>query len=211
MNATRRRPIRYRRRAVRRRRLPRPMMANTGNTVICEYYDKIALTANSASLVFFSSGNAYINIDELLPLSVSYSTYSPLYNRMKITGISLTTSPCGGANQYPGMPDIVIGFIPQYHSTATAAVLDSVISNDSSMYASPGVINVQTKYWRFPNNYFTANNGTGYGVMFTPVQISSLPGELVVRTTQSLTAITSATCWLNLRVRVYVTFYDKYK
>lgn len=201
---------RYRRRRINRTyRQRRSMLKQPSDSVylVCESYDQIALPASTTELRFLSNGLTYKNIETILANSLSFTKYSPLYAKMKITGISMSTSPCHGATTYPGSPDYVIGFYPQHKSVGTLA--NSVISMDSTHYVQPGLTVPQTKYLRFNNQAYEGTDGTGYGTSFSPSVISSLSGQLVVGCVTNLAAQGVPTCWSNLRIKLYIVLSDK--
>lgn len=198
--------ITSRKRMRKSRRVPRPV-SSVGMSCIAENYTQIGLPISNTELRFVSTGQTFINIDDILNSSLSFTKYSPLYSKCRITGVSIATSPCPGGVAYPGTPDLIIGFYPHVKSATT--LFNDVLSVDNSHYSQPGVTNSQVKYWRFKNGYYEGTDGTGYGVNFSPTVINSLSGQLTVGATTTLVGQTYASCFVNLRVKVYVSFYNK--
>ena len=76
------------------------------------------------------------------------------------------------------------------------------------MIIEPGVSAVQSKYWKFPDNYFEGS-GYGFGVWSQTNGFNSQIGQVSV-TTNKNPSIAGANVYLfNIRMTLYIMFSDK--
>lgn len=199
----------YRRR-YKKRRIPRPIKSNE-ITCCLESYTQVGLPASLTELRFTKNSSIKYNLLEIIDDSVTFSKFSSLYARMKIVGLSITTSPCKtvDASIYPGVPDCCIGLFPNLTSATNVALANEVIGVDNAHYFQPSVTVSQSKYWKFRNNFFEGSDGTGLGVYFGTEKKNSLSGQIVVGSCIDLVAQTTDKCIANVRFKLYVVFSDK--
>ena len=146
----------------------------------CEECQTVVI-ANNQIICSYSTGNTFRNAAASIANSNSWASYSPLYSRYKITGLALRVSRIGNDVTTIGSGVSVIPvqftFYPQYVSTSVANA--DIVSNDQSFRVDSNVTTIQTRYYKFPDNYFEST-GTGFGIWNDISAISTQIGQLSV-------------------------------
>lgn len=174
-----------------------------------EVYDQIYVFNGTSTAQFVSVGQPYYNISVIFGNSTSFQDQYGLYARYKITGIQFVASCCSSPDNIDGSfntgaPTMSVAFYPN----ATSQNLGTNPAfNDHKMLLDAHVTTPQTKYWRFPEQYFEGS-GYGFGVW------SQCNGYLnqIGQISPCLNQISNATATVymfNVRITVYVLFSDK--
>ena len=190
----------------------RYLLSNDISRAQIEFYDQIAIATGGNTARFATSSAAYYNIAAILGNSVSFQELFPIYARFKITGLSVRCSIAQSldvicTNIATGAPSCSLAFYPNL----TGTTLGSEPSfNDHKMMIEPGLTSVQTKYWKFPDNYFEGPS-YGFGVWSQCNGYASQIGQLSVTCNKTPAPATTSTYLFNTRLTLYVTFSDKNK
>jgi len=188
----------------------RYLLSNDVTRAQIELYDLLVIPSGTSGLVFASNTANYKDIEDILANSTSFQDLFPIYARYKITGLSMRCSvaqdnsyitskigsgfPTCSAAFYPNLTNVGIGTNPSF--------------NDHKLILESGVTNVQSKYWKFPDNYFEAS-GTGFGVWSQCNGYTNQVGQISVAANKIGFGAT-ADCYLfNVRLTLYVMFSDK--
>lgn len=146
----------------------------------CEECQTVVI-ANNAIVAAFSSGNTYRNTAASIANANSWVSYSPLYSRYKITGLALRVSRIGNDVTTIGSGVSVIPiqftFYPQYVSTTVSNA--DIVSNDQSFRVDSNVTTIQSRYYRFPDNFFESS-ASGFGVWSDIASSTTQIGQLSV-------------------------------
>lgn len=144
------------------------------------------LVGSTAGIIYFYGDDSKLNIADALKTSSSFSAvYSdgvPLYQRIRITGISVEWVPLANTPT----PPLAFGLFPDYANTNL--VPQTVIDQKDRFLVLPSLTNKpQRKYWAFPSrsNVFGINNLPVLGswldvATFNAAGQDSIPGQLVV-------------------------------
>ena len=174
-----------------------------------EYYDQLAL-ANGANKLLFGSTNAnYMNIAYILQISQSWQDLYGIYSRYKITGISVYCSACSGESELDGaytigVPTSSVAFYP---NLTTQDIGTNPAFNDHKMTLDPKLTTPQSKYWKFPDQYFEGS-GFGFGVWSQTNGYTNQIGQISV-TNNLLSNVSIQTYMYNIRIILYVLISDK--
>lgn len=194
----------YRRRYT---RIPRQLKGDDMTAVKCEAYSAIQVANGTIDLQFQSTNNRYDNINNILNNSNTFQDMLTRYSRYRINGISLRFDSCllSNSTTIDQLPVIYIAFYPQLVSTNSG---DGPLYNDKKAAFNPAVAVPQTKYLRFPENYFTAANG-GYGTWNDITTWANITGQLSIYAPAVSYTATALTILGMLRVTLYVQFASK--
>lgn len=198
-------PKRYRKRTY---RIQRNVMKLDSISIQCENYILIATSNGSADLTNNISLNSYLSIVDNLGASPSFLQQRALYNRYKITGLSVRCNYCISVDTCTTnvgfAPNVCAAFYPS--STATNLGSDPIY-NDSKLYLESGNTVPVSKYWRFPDDYFDGG-ATGFGVWSSTNSYASQIGQLSFA--MAPPRIASGTiAFLNVKVTSYIVFSGK--
>jgi len=188
-------------------RINRGIRGDDTTSVKCEAYDGIQLVAGNFDTVFETSANSYWNINSILALSTSFQDMTTRYGRYKISGIALRydSNVTNQSGVFECLPIPAVAFYPN----ATSATLGtSPLFNDKRVQFSSTTTAPQTKFWKFPDNYFTSSAG-GYGTWNNINTYASMVGQLAVANPPITTSVGSTTRMGTLRVTLYVVFSGK--
>lgn len=185
-------------------------IGSDGVRVKCE--DHGALTQNNSTdfTIFADSTQPYYNIVTMLQNSVSFQNQFNLYQRYKITGISIrlgpTTDPGLLSARFPQgyTPPQIFAFYPNFTGQNLG---NSVLGNDNSLTFDPAGGIPASKFWKFPDNYYDAG-GYGFGIWSRSAGYLNQVGQFAVSPGSS-NVITSVTAICSYRVTVYVVFSNK--
>ncbi len=174
-----------------------------------EVYDQLYIPNGTSAVQFAVTGNTYRAVYDLLAASTSWTDQVGLYARYKITGLQVVASCCSSPDTIDGSfatgaPTISLAFYPN----ATGQNLGTNPSfNDHKMLLDAHVTTPQTKYWKFPDQYFEGP-GYGFGVWSQCSGYLNQIGQL--SPCLNLVSNTTAnTYFFNVRMTLYVLFSDK--
>jgi len=186
-------------------RISRPVR-NGENTVSikCECFNAVELLNGQNRPSFVLNSLQYWNLQAALASSDSFINAAGLYMRYKITGISLRfdsilTWP---TTSVPSLPICYVAFFPGKTSQSLG---NTVLFNDKAATFSCAATSPQTKYWRFPNNYFTASTG-GIGTWNDVNSYASITGQLSLDSVAVQANASARTTVAEIRMIVYVQF-----
>lgn len=175
-----------------------------------EYYDQIAIGIGASEVQFATTGNKQLAIVAILSASTSFQDLFPIYARYKITGLSMRCSIgqsvdviCAGIASGP--PSCSAAFYPNLTGTNIGA---NPSYNDHKMIMEPGVSAVQSKYWRFPDQYFEGA-GFGFGVWSQTNGYTNQIGQLSITANKTPSTASASVFLFNVRVTLYLMFSDK--
>lgn len=159
--------------------LRRKLTISNDNLMIkCEETQTIVM-ANGQTQIVYGSGNTYRNTAASISNSNSWQSYSPLYTRFKIVGLALRSTRI--ANDATAMTTGVacipvnMTFYPQYVSTAVSQA--DIVSNDQSFRIDSNVTTIQTKYYKFPDQFFESGS-TGFGIWTDVASVAGQTGQV---------------------------------
>lgn len=174
-----------------------------------EIYDQLYVFNNTGTVQFVSNGFPYYLIASMLTNSTSFQDLYGLYARYKITGLQIVASCCSSPDTIDGSfntgaPTVSVAFYPN----ATAQNLGSNPAyNDHKMLIDAHVTTPQTKYWKFPDQYFEGS-GYGFGVWSQTNGYASQIGQISPCLNVNSPA-TSTVYMFNVRMTLYVLLSDK--
>jgi len=185
-------------------------IGSDGVRVKCE--DHGALTQNNGTdfTIFADSSQPFFNIVTMLQNSVSFQNQHNLYQRYKITGVSIrlgpTTDTAFLSGRFPQgyTPPQIFAFYPNFTSQNLG---NSVLGNDNSLTFDPAGGIPAYKYWKCPDNYFDAG-GYGFGIWSRSAGFINQVGQFAV-TPGSPNIIADKTAICSYRVTVHVVFSNK--
>lgn len=185
----------------------RSIKNNDTTSVKCELNSGLSIVNTAQHTTFDTGAASYLTISTILNNSVSFQDMTGRYARYKITGIALRFDSVvlERPSTLPQLPIISCAFYPQ---TSGSHLADSPMSNDKRAIFNPVVSTSQTKYWRFPENYFSSSNG-GYGTWNNMTSYASLPGQISIYNPNLTANATADTRFANLCVTVYTIFSNK--
>lgn len=188
-------------------RVNRGIRGDDTTSVKCEAYDGIQLTNGSFDVDFETSANTYWNINTILTVSTSFQDMILRYGRYKISGIALRydSNVTNQSGVFECLPLPAVAFYPN----STSGILGSApLYNDKRAQFSSTTTSPQTKFWKFPDNYFNSSAG-GYGTWNNINTYASIVGQLSVANPPITTSVGSTTRMGTLRVTLYVVFSGK--
>lgn len=188
----------------------RYLLSNDVTRAQVEFYDQIALATGGNSCIFATTSASYYNITAILANSTSFQDLYPIYARYKITGFSVRCSIAHSldvicTNIATGAPSCSAAFYPNLTSTSLG---NTPCFNDHKMMVEPGVTSVQSKFWKFPDNYFDAS-GTGFGVWSQCNGYTNQVGQVSFTCNKTPAPAVAATYLFNVRLTLYVLLSDK--
>jgi len=189
-------------------RISRPIRNGENSVSIkCECFNAVELLNGSQRPSFVANSLQYWNLRDALPLSDSFINAAGLYMRYKITGIalrfdSILTWP---TSSVPTLPICYMGFFP---GKTSASLGNTVLFNDKAATFSVAATAPQFKYWKFPNNYFTASTG-GIGTWNDVQSYASITGQISIDSVAVQNAASARTTIAEVRMIVYVEFSSK--
>lgn len=176
-----------------------------------EVYDQIFVLTSTSSTLFAGAGQQYMNIATILNNSPSFTDQYSLYARYKITGLQIVASCCSSPETIDsafltGAPSISIAFYPNLTSQNIGG---NPSYNDHKMLADAHVTTPQSKYWKFPEQYFEGS-GYGFGIWSQCNGYTNQIGQ--VSSCLNISATAASTVYMfNIRFTAYVLFSDKNK
>jgi len=188
-------------------RISRGIKGDDTTSVKSEFNTGIYVPNASDVVQFEQPATNFWNIFSILNNSVTFQDMATRYARYKITGMSLRFDSCllSNVTTLSQMPIISICFYPQAINTNLG---DAPLYNDKKAVFNPAIATPQTKYWRFPDNYFVSSNG-GYGTWNDMSSYTNIQGQLSAYN-PPLTANASAITRVGiLRVTLYTVFSGK--
>lgn len=173
----------------------------------CECYGAVQIPNGSIASQFQDTTQNYYNIPTLLNTSGSFTDMITRYSRYRINGMSIRFDSCilSNVTTLTQLPLINIAFYPQ---AASSNLGDGPLYNDKKGVFNPACLVPQTKYWRFPENFFTASSG-GYGTWNDIAAWATLTGQLSVYNPALTYNATATTVVGMLRVTFYIQFASK--
>lgn len=143
-------------------RVPRNSFQSDLMSLKAEYFTNIT-TVNGASTLQFTIGPAtYVNYLSVLTNSTSFQSYVNLYQKYKITGVTVRLNYCVGLTDMSS----TVGFAPNIAVAPYTAISTNygglASTNDHKMVLEAGTTLPKQKYWKYSPN-FVAGNGVGLG------------------------------------------------
>lgn len=192
----------YRRRFTTKRRNQRN--DDTTNVKI-EYSDEV-IVPNGTSLATIS-GLTYMNIKHILSNSTAWLDVSARYARYKINGLQIRYDTCSTTLPATLPTDFPISNFAFFPQSVSGALGDAPYYNDKKFTCNPSFTSPQSKYWSFPDGYFSASSG-GYGTWNNVTDYSTIIGQ-VSTYNFPIFAATADTRVAIIRFTLYVTMSSK--
>jgi hypothetical protein len=188
-------------------RVNRGIRGDDTTSIKCEAYDGVQLINGFFDVNFQTSANSYWDINAMLTASTSFQDMISRYGRYKISGIGLRYD-SNVTNQSSTFQTLPIPAIAFYPNATSSALGTAPLYNDKRVQFSSTTSSPQSKYWKFPDNYFTSSSG-GYGTWNNINTYSTLVGQLSVANPPIPTSVGVATRIGTLRVTLYILFSGK--
>jgi len=201
---------RYARRKYRSTLSGRYVLSNDVTRAQVEYYDTLAIANGANTLLFTNPSTTYLGIVTALQNSTSFQDLYPIYARYKICGMSVRCSTAQDTSFITtkiaqGSPSCSAAFYPNLNGTGIG---QNPSFNDHKLILEPGLTTVQSKYWKFPDNYFEGN-GFGFGVWSQTNGYTNQTGQISVCVNPSISNATADVFLFNIRITLYIMLSDK--
>nr|WAE43190.1 MAG: capsid protein [Cressdnaviricota sp.] len=155
----------------------------------------------------------YANLTTLLSSSFTWSNMNSLYGRFKILGLNLLCSRVISDGlittnvNTEGLAPLYVALYPQLTSSNLGP--NPPTACDSAAKFDVYSTRIQSKYWKFPDNFFESN-GLGLGTWNPTNAVSNLTGELALGSVSGNGNCINATITVfSLKVTFYVAFSSK--
>lgn len=195
----------------RKKRASRFSLTGDVTSIKVEEYGAIYCNAGTDVICFSDTSQNYYPLYVILQNSSSWTTHYPLYARYKIYGCSITLAPSRGTSlpgqafgAVSGVPEVCVSFHPNTSGTSLGS---QPIYNDRRLLASSNISQRQSKFWRFPNNFYMGN-AFGLGTWNQCAGYANQTGQLSTCMTYSATPSTS-TSLMTYCVTLYIQLSDK--
>lgn len=189
--------------------VPRSLIDLDTTSVKCEFFNSLIYANAGTQPIFQNTSLSYINVAAVLINSVTFQDMVTRYGRYKITGMSLrfdaTLDSVGAGNLDNHYPPIGLAFYPQIIGSPLGT---AILANDAKAYFGSSITVPQTKYWRFPDQFFDASAG-GYGVWNNSSSYSSITGQISLASPISNITANAQTILGEVKFVLYVLFSSK--
>lgn len=176
----------------------------------CECYGTVYMVSGSSNLLWTDSSASSLNFATILGDSTSFTTNVSIYQRYKITGISIRFSPCvaptviSTSTSQGVCPQACAVIYPNYTGTDLGTL---PIQNDRKLLFDTIDVTYKQKFWGFPDNFYDSG-GFGLGIWSRTLGYNSQQGQISISQTGTATATANLVVCRYL-VTMYVLFADK--
>ena len=184
-------------------------LTNDVNRIQVEVYQYIASVNSSTTIQHSLSSADYCSIATIMAYSTSWADNYSLYSRYKIYGLGIRVNysldRATIAASYGGkVPNLAVCFYPNFSSTSVG---DSPDYNDHKLYVESNNDKPQSKYYRFPDNFYDGG-ASGFGVWSSTNSYASQIGQLSISNAPNTTA-TAVISFAIVKYTLYILLSDK--